>query len=214
MDPHLVTRRFDARVCHADTLELDSPTPLDLEAGHVYAIRQWGATSVAPVVVYVEHAGTLHALTETIVSGSSSEATYGNTSLAPGLTVSYHVRNADGTTVRSTRSGYSSTALGSNGAGYVRLHMPASLPADHRVLLRTSNPGSNFVRVNLIDEATRVRTGDYVWLELEQQTRTADSGWVDCHAATDADGTPPLASRLIVSVDLKQDQSIPETSVF
>ena len=205
----LVSRRFDARVCQADTLELNVPTPLRLESGHVYVVRQWGTTSVAPVVVYVEHGGALHALSENAVPGTVNEATYVNPSLAEGLVVSYHARNADGTTVRTTLAGYSSTALGSNGAGYVRLEMPASLSSGRRILLRTSNPGSNFARVDLVEPMTRVRTGDYVWMEVEQQTRSTN-GWVDTYHA-DAETS---AARLVLSVDLRQDTSIPEADVF
>ena len=207
----LITRRFDACVCQADTLELDVPTPLRLEANNVYAIRQWGSTSTAVVVVYIEQGGMLHALTETAVVGADGESAYENSTYAPGLVVSYHVRNADGSTVRGTRTSYTSTVLTAGGAGYLRIALPSSLPSGHRIILRTSNPASNFVRVDLVDACSRVRTGDYLWLEVEQQTRVTGTGWVDAYEATE---TSAATERIALSIDLQQDQSLPEEDMF
>lgn len=206
----MITQKYETSVCRADTVEVSVPTPIYLEAGHTYAFMQKGTTSVAPLVVCVQHSGVLHSLQESLVTGTENEYIYTDSGNAPGLVVSYHVRNSDGSTSRVRRVAYEST-LHAKGYGYLRLSLPASLPTSHSLILKSSDLQSNLIRLDLVEPAYRVRTGDYLWLEVEQQKRVVGTNlWSDTHDAT----VGVLAERLSASVDLVHDNSLKEEDLY
>ena len=200
---------YDVRACQADRLEFAVPTPIAVEGGHAYACRQYGQTSVAPLVVCVKVAGTLHSLAPTYSGPAGTEAVYADDTLAPGLTVSYFVRNTAGAAVRGTLASYSSVALESGGAGYVRIDVPLTLPDGHRIVLRTPAPSSNEVALTLRDAAPRVRAGDYVWVEVAQEKKTS-AGWSRTEEAIEG----VAVERLGLSLDLQTDPARPAADLF
>ena len=199
----IITKSFNTTVQN-NVLNIDVPTPISLESGLTYVFRQFGNTSTSGLSIKIRRGGVTNDLTETAITGTN-EFNY-KTSLSPTLEVSYHVFNANGTTSRVTYDSYAST-LTALGNGYLKLVVPNTLDATDTIVLTTAL-GTNYFDFNIINQKVRVKTGDYLWVEIEQQKRaTTGSIWTDNYVQT------PIADRLIFSVDLQHDESISESDL-
>ena len=200
----LITQSFNTTVIN-NVLNLNVPTPLSLETALIYAFKQYGSTSSSAVVFKIRRSGVLNDLTETTVSGSTE--VYYTTSLCPSLQVSYHVYNANGTTSRVSYATYSSSLL-ANSNGYVKILIPTTIDSTDTLVLTTAL-GTNYIDISLINQKIRVQSGDYIWLEFEQQQRTSTSAiWTDNFAETS------IADRIVCAVDLKHDLSLKESDLY
>ena len=215
-----LTSVFDVQVNEIGRVCIDIPVDdrtsegnIALEASKRYGFRQPGHSNTGILQIQVVPSvgdtpiDLVMTTTDGVVSYVPSDSTVAN-----GLVATYHGRLTSGNMEQLTQTQYKSY-LDQDGDCYLRLVMPATLPASSVLRISAAGFGTppNVYKCSLINEKARVQTGDYIWLEaVLEEKGEGDDVWVPITNSSAA----VIADRMICSVALKRDDSIAESNIY